>query len=61
MIGGFARIAYPAQYGISGIQTFLVNHKGVVYEKDRGAATPTLAAQTTRFNPDKTWKPVQGE
>jgi hypothetical protein len=61
MIGGFALIAYPAEYGVSGIKTLIVNHRGVVYEKDLGAVTPALAAQTTRFNPDKTWKPVQGE
>lgn len=61
MIGGFALIAYPAEYGVSGIKTFLVNHSGIVYEKDLGAATGTLALQITRFNPDKTWKPVQGE
>jgi|SRR5579871_1446760 len=61
MIGGFAMIAYPAEYGVSGIKTFLVNHRGVVYEKDLGAATPTLAPQVTRFNPDKTWKAIQGE
>jgi len=61
MIGGFALLAYPADYGVSGIKTFIVNHRGVVYEKDLGAATRTLAAQTTRFNPDKSWKPIQGE
>jgi hypothetical protein len=61
MIGGFALMAYPAEYGVSGIQTFLVNHRGVVYEKDMGPATGTLAPQTTRFNPDKSWKAVQGE
>ena len=61
MIGGFALIAYPAKYGDSGIKTFLVNHRGVVYEKDLGSSTATLAAQITRFNPDKTWQPVQGE
>jgi Protein of unknown function (DUF2950) len=61
MIGGFALVAYPAKYGDSGIKTFIVNHRGVVYEKDLGAATATLAAQMTRFNPDKTWQPVQGE
>jgi Protein of unknown function (DUF2950) len=61
MIGGFAMIAYPAEYGVSGIKTFIVNHRGVVYEKDLGAATATLAPQVTRFNPDKTWKAVQGE
>ena len=61
MIGGFALIAYPAEYNVSGIKTFIVNHRGVVYEKDMGPATGTLAPQTTRFNPDKTWKAVQGE
>ena len=61
MIGGFGMIAYPAEYGVSGIKTFLVNHRAVVYEKDMGPATGTLAPQTPRFNPDKTWKAVQGE
>jgi hypothetical protein len=61
MIGGFALMAYPAEYGVSGIKTFIVNHGGVVFEKDMGAATATLAPQTTRFNPDKTWQAVQGE
>jgi len=61
MIGGFALVAYPAKYGDSGIKTFIVNHRGVVYEKDLGPATATLAPQMTRFNPDKTWQPVQGE
>ncbi len=61
MIGGFALIAYPAEYGVSGIQTFIVNHQGKVYEKDLGAATGALARQIARFNPDKTWKLVTGE
>jgi hypothetical protein len=61
MIGGFALIAYPAEYGVSGIKAFLVSHHGVVYEKDLGTATGTLARQVTRFNPDKTWKPIAGE
>jgi hypothetical protein len=61
MIGGFALIAYPAKYGDSGVKTFIVNHRGVVYEKDLGPATAALAAQTTRFNPDKTWQPIKGE
>ena len=61
MIGGFALIAYPAKYGDSGIKTFIVNHRGVVYEKDLGPSTAALAPQMTRFNPDKTWQPVQGE
>lgn len=54
MIGGFALMAYPAEYGVSGIKTFIVNQRGIVYEKDRGPATGRLALQTTGFNPDKT-------
>jgi len=61
MIGGFALVAWPAEYGVSGIQTLIVNHRGIVYEKDLGSQTATLARQMTRFNPDKTWKPVVGE
>lgn len=61
MIGGFAMVAWPAEYGVSGIQTLIVNHQGIVYEKDLGAQTATLARAITRFNPDKTWKPVSGE
>ncbi len=61
MFGGFAMVAYPAEYGVSGIKTFLVNHRGVVYEKDLGPPTATLARQMKAFNPDKTWKAVGGE
>jgi len=61
MIGGFAMVAWPAEYGVSGVQTLIVNHRGIVYKKDLGPQTATLARQTTRFNPDKTWKPVTGE
>jgi len=61
MIGGFALVARPAEYGVSGIKTFLVSHHGTVYEKDLGPATETLARAMTRFNPDKTWKAVEGE
>jgi hypothetical protein len=56
MIGGFALVAYPAQYGVSGIMTFIVNHDGVVYEKDFGPNTAATAQSMTKFNPDKTWK-----
>jgi hypothetical protein len=56
MIGGFAMVAYPAQYGSSGIMTFLVNQDGVVYQKDLGPKTAQIAPSMTRFNPDKTWK-----
>jgi len=61
MIGGFALVAWPAEYGVSGIKTFLVSHHGVVYEMDLGPTTATLARAMTRFNPDKTWKAVEGE
>jgi hypothetical protein len=61
MIGGFALIAYPAEYGVSGIKTFIVNEDGVVYEKDLGPMTTTMARQTTSFNPKKGWEAVQGE
>jgi hypothetical protein len=56
IIGGFAMVAYPAQYGASGIMTFIVNHDGVVYEKDLGPNTTALAQAMTKFNPDETWK-----
>jgi hypothetical protein len=61
MIGGFALVAFPAEYGVSGVKTFIVNHRGVVYEKDLGAGTVTTARQITRFNPDKGWQAIKGE
>lgn len=59
MMGGFGVVAYPAQYGSSGIMTFIVNHDGVVYQKDLGAKTASVAQSMTKFNPDKTWTPVK--
>ncbi len=56
MIGGFAVIAYPARYGASGIMSFIVNHDGVVYEKDLGKNTAAIASKMTTFNPDASWK-----
>src|SRR5499426_32739 len=56
MVGGFALVAYPAQYGSSGIMTFIVNHDGVIYEKDLGPNTPAMAQSMMKFNPDETWK-----
>jgi hypothetical protein len=61
IIAGFPMVEYPAEYGVSGVKTFLVNHRGLVYRKDLGSATGTLARQLPRFNPDKTWKVVEGE
>lgn len=55
MIGGFALVAYPAQYRNSGVMTFLVNYDGTVYQKDLGWDTPVLAEEMTAYNPDKTW------
>ncbi len=56
MIGGFAMVAYPAQYGVSGVTTFVVNHEGIVYEKDLGKETAKTARVIKLFDPDKTWK-----
>jgi hypothetical protein len=56
MIGGFALVAYPAEYRNSGVITFLVNHQGNVYEKDLGPNTARIAAGMTAFNPDHTWR-----
>jgi len=58
MIGGFALVAYPAEYRNSGVMTFLVNHQGNVYEKDLGPNTARVAAGMTAFNPDNSWRRV---
>jgi hypothetical protein len=59
MIGGFAVMAYPAVYGSSGVMTFMVNHEGVVYEKDFGRNTAKTATAMMSFDPDTTWKRVE--
>src|SRR5206468_2527946 len=56
MIGGFALAAAPAQYRVTGVQTFIVSHDGVVYEKDLGADTLKAFQSMDEYNPDKTWK-----
>jgi hypothetical protein len=61
MIGGFALIAWPAEYGVSGIRSYIVNHHGVVYERDLGPSTGSIARQMASFNPDKSWKPCEHE
>ncbi len=58
MIGGFALIAWPAEYGNSGVMTFLVNHAGTVYQKDLGIRTDFVAKRVAVFDPDQTWKKV---
>jgi hypothetical protein len=61
MIGGFGLVAAPAEYGESGLKTFIVSQDGVVYEKDFGPATLNEFMKMERFNPDKSWTPVAEE
>ena len=58
MIGGFALIAFPAEYRVTGVKTFMVSNDGVVYEKDLGPKTLEVAKNIDRFNPDKSWSPI---
>ncbi len=55
MTGGFAFVAYPAEYRNSGVMTFLIDKNGIVYQKDLGPTTVDTAKQMTSYNPDKTW------
>lgn len=59
MIGGFAVVAYPAKYGISGVMTFIVNHDGIVYQSDLGKNTKSIAAAMKKFDPDRSWHKVK--
>ncbi|MBF5043109.1 DUF2950 domain-containing protein [Aggregicoccus sp. 17bor-14] len=59
LLGGFAVVAAPARYGVSGVMTFLVNHEGVVFQKDLGPKTAELVEQMRAFDPDASWKRVQ--
>jgi hypothetical protein len=59
MIGGFALVAYPDEYGNSGVMSFIVNKDGVVYEKDLGEETEKIARAMRKFDPDETWKKVE--
>jgi hypothetical protein len=58
MIGGFALVAAPAEYGITGMQTFIVSQDGVVYQKDFGIKTLDEFSKMELFNPDDSWTPV---
>ncbi len=58
MIAGFALVCYPADYGYSGVMTFIINHQGKVYEKDLGKNTRKIVKNMKVYNPDKTWKLV---
>jgi hypothetical protein len=58
MLGGFGLVAWPAQWGNTGVMTFIVNQDGEIFEKDLGPTTPTIAKGMTRFNPDDTWRKI---
>jgi hypothetical protein len=61
MVRGFALIAWPAQYDVSGVKTFIVNQDDVVYEKDLGETTANLANDIHVFDPDESWDAVEDE
>jgi hypothetical protein len=58
MIGGFALVAAPADYGVTGIMTFMVSHDGVVHEKELGPDTEAQFRAMELYDPDETWTPV---
>lgn len=55
MLGSFGLVAWPEQWGNTGVMTFVVNQDGAIYQKDLGPTTPKLAKGMTRFDPDATW------
>jgi hypothetical protein len=59
MIGGFAVVAHPAEYGNSGVMTFIVNYEGKVFQKNLGANTTTIARNMKEYNPDSSWTEVK--
>ena len=59
MVGGFALIAFPSNWGKSGVMTFIVNQQGKVYQKNLGPDTLKMAQETESYDPDKTWTPVK--
>jgi len=61
MLAGFALVAWPEEWGNSGVMTFIVNQEGKVYQKNLGAKTSTLAAAMTAYDPDSTWKPTSAD
>jgi hypothetical protein len=58
LIGGVALVAWPAQYGVTGIQTFIVNQNGVVYQKDIPPAAGAAGTPVLQYDPDPSWSPV---
>jgi hypothetical protein len=61
MIGGFALVAVPAEYGVTGIMTFIVSYDGVVYQKDLGPDSLSIVEKMELYNPDKTWRVTDDE
>jgi hypothetical protein len=61
MIGGFALVAWPAEYRVTGVQTLIVSYDGTVYQKDLGPDTGKIAPAMERYNPDKTWHRTDDE
>ena len=59
MIGGFGLVAWPARYGDSGVMTFMVDHDGVVYQKNLGPETAKAAPAISRFDPDPSWQKAE--
>lgn len=59
MIGGFAMVAAPAQYKVTGVMTFMVGYDGIVYQKDNGKNSLDVFTKMERYNPDKTWTPAE--
>jgi hypothetical protein len=59
MIAGFGLVAFPAEYGFSGVMTFAVNHQGKIFQKDLGPKTAEIVAKMKEYNPDSKWEPVQ--
>ena len=59
MTGGFAFVAYPAEYRSSGVMTFIVSQNGIVYQKDLGKTTETIAKTMKEYNPDPTWQKAE--
>ena len=55
MIGGFALVAVHAEYGVTGVMSFVVSYDGVVYEKDLGPDSLSIVQKMELYNPDKTW------
>jgi hypothetical protein len=56
MIGGFALVAVPAEYRVTGVKTFIVNNNGIVYQKDLGTDSLNIVKSMELYNPDSTWQ-----